>query len=116
MSDQGLKTVTYKTPGTGLRIFVCLVLTAGIALGAGHLYRRFGVKLPFTLAPEATAAPRETSAARRTQEVTFSAHTLYALQLGAFTQQSAAQQLAQEYAARGAAGYVAQDGDAYRVL
>ena len=114
MPRKGLQTVTYKTPRTGWRAVVCLLLGAAILGVSWQAQSRLGIARPFSLTPGKTSQKQDT--ARKSQELTLSAHTLYALQLGAFTQENAARQLAQEFSARGAAGYVYQDGDTYRVL
>ena len=114
MPRQGLKTVTYKAPRWGWRAVLCLLLAAAILGVSWQVQARLGVARPFSLAPEKTQ--RGQDAERKSQELTLSAHALYALQLGAFTQESAARQLAQEFMLRGAAGYVYRDGDTYRVL
>lgn len=113
MAHQGLKTVSYKTPHAGRRALLCLLLGAAILGVSWQAQKRLGVGL-FSLTARHPSAAQDT--ARQSQELTLSAHTLYALQLGAFTQESAAEQLAQQFAARGAAGYVYRDADAYRVL
>ena len=109
-----LKTVTYKAPHTGRRAALCLLLAALILGVSWQMRDRIGLPLSFSLSGN-TARQRQ-EPARGSREITLSAHTLYALQLGAFTQQSAAEQLAQAFSARGAAGYVSFDGEAYRVL
>ena len=114
MSRQPLKTVTYKTPRTGLRVLLCLLLGTLILGLSWQVRQRLGIAFPFSLTPGQTARPQES--ARKSRELTLEGHTLYALQLGAFTQESAARQLAQEFSARGAAGYVRFDGEAYRVF
>lgn len=116
MDDRGLRTITYKTPGRGWRVALCLLLGAALLGVSLRMQSRLNGRAPFSLAPAASAAPKATESARQTRELALSAHSLYALQLGAFTQESAARQLAQEFAARGAAGYVHFDGGAYRVL
>jgi len=115
MRQDGIRTVTYKTPGTGRRALLCLVLGGAILFFAFRLQAVRGFPLPFLRVPSGTATEKA-EGGRREQELSLSAHTLYALQLGAFTQESAALQLAQQFIARGAAGYVHFDGSAYRVL
>ena len=114
MAGKGLKSVTYKTPRSGRRAVLCLLLGAAILGVSWQAQVRLGIARPFSLRQKAAARQQDTS--RKSREIALSAHTLYALQLGAFTQESAARQLAQEFSARGAAGYVYQDGDTYRVL
>lgn len=113
-AHQGLKTVTYKTSRPGLRALVCLLLGAAILGVSWQVQERLGIARPFSLAPKKQENRRDTG--RKSQELTLSSHTLYALQLGAFTRQDAAERLAQEFSARGAAGYVYRDGETYRVL
>ncbi len=115
MATGGLKTVSYKTGGTGRRALACILLGAVIIAGSLVLQRQLGIPSPFRLSMGEKAEQKE-SGPRQTRQLTLSAHTVYALQLGAFTQEDAARQLAQEFAGRGAAGYVHFDGEAYRVL
>ena len=114
MPRKGLRTVTYKTPHTGRRAVLCLLLGAAILGVSWQVQARLGIARPFSLSPDKTAQKQDTT--RKSRELSLSGHTLYALQLGAFTQESAARQMAQQYSARGAAGYVYRDGDTYRVL
>ena len=115
MTQKGLKTVSRKTPGMGRRALLCVLLGALIIALSFCLRKRLGLPLPFSVSPR-SGAPRQQDGARTTREISLAAHSLYALQLGAFTQEGAARQLAQEFSARGAAGYVHFDGSAYRVL
>lgn len=116
MRENGLDTITYKTGGQMRRAVLCILLGAGILFASFSLQSRWGA-LPFSLSAAPTAVPEKTqSHARETRELSLSAHSWYTLQLGAFTQENAARQLAQEFIARGAAGYVYHDGSAYRVL
>ncbi len=115
MTPDGLKTVSYKTGHTGRRALLCILLGAAIVAGSLLLQQRLGVPSPFKISA-GEKAEQQDSAARQTRQLALSTHTVYALQLGAFTQEEAARQLAQEFAGRGAAGYVHFDGDAYRVL
>ncbi len=116
MRENGLDTITYKTGGQTRRAVLCILVGAAILLASLSLESRLGL-LPFSLSAAPTAAPEKTqSGERETRELALSAHSWYALQLGAFTQENAARQLAQEFINRGAAGYVYHDSDAYRVL
>ena len=110
MATGGLKTVSYKTGHTGRRALLCILLGAAIVAGSLLLQQRLGIPSPFKISA-GEKAEQQDSAARQTRQL-----AVYALQLGAFTQEEAARQLAQEFAGRGAAGYVHFDGDAYRVL
>lgn len=118
MRADRLQTNTYPISRRPARAALCLLLGAGILALAVYLQLGHGSSLPFSLSSPATAAPaRQTPAPTRAEgEITLSSHAWYALQLGAFTQEGSARQLAQEYIARGAAGYVRQEEDTYRVL
>ena len=115
MTPNGLKTVAYKSGRTGRRALLCILLGAAIIAGSLLLQQRMGIPSPFRLSAGDKTEQKE-GAQRQTRQLALSAHTVYALQLGAFTQEDAARQLAQQYATRGAAGYVHFDGKAYRVL
>lgn len=117
MPPAGLKTVSYKTGHAGRRVLLCILIGAALLGASLMIEKRLGIPLPFSF----TLRPSEEKAQggggdRQTKEFTLSAHTLYALQLGVFTQEEAARQLAQEFSVRGAAGYIHYDGSAYRVL
>ena len=118
MRADRLQTNTYPISHRPARAALCLLLGAGILALAVYLQLGRGGSLPFSLGSPATAVPsRATPAPKRAEgEITLAAHTWYALQLGAFTQEGSARQLAQEYIARGAAGYVQQQDSTYRVL
>ena len=115
MATGGLKTVSYKTGRTGRRALLCILLGMAIIAASLALQRRLGIPSPFRLSADEKTERKE-SGEHQTRQLVLSAHTVYALQLGAFTQEDAARQLAQEFAGRGAAGYVHFDGQAYRVL
>lgn len=72
-----------------------------------------------TIEPAATATPIPTDAyfdeTVEEREITLPSATWYALQLGAFESETAAQELGQQFVKRGAAGYVWHDGR-YRTL
>lgn len=116
MTQDGLKTVSYKTGRTGRRALLCVLLGAAIIAGSLIIQQRLGIPSPFQLSRGDKTTEQKGSTARQTRELALSAHTVYTLQLGAFTQEDAARQLAQEFSTRGAAGYVHYDGEAYRVL
>lgn len=118
MRKNGLECVVYKAGNPRWRVVVFLAIGALILFASWRVRAYFGVKAPdFLLTPEATPLPAEEEApVRISRDLTFSAHSWYALQLGAFTQENAARQLAQEFVSRGAAGFVHYDGSAYRVL
>lgn len=116
MRADKLQTNNYKTGGRGLRAAIFLLLGAAIISLSWHL--RAGGALPFNISSStATPAVRVSASPQRTQsDISLSARTWYALQLGAFTQEASARQLAQEFVSRGAAGFVHQDAQAFRVL
>ena len=73
-----------------------------------------------TIEPAATATPIPTDAyfdeTVEEREITLPSATWYALQLGAFESETAAQELGQQFVKRGAAGYVWHDGGTARWL
>ena len=107
-----LNTRRYKTRRRG---GWALVLAALLALAGMGLYRGWiTLQLPAVewKRPAATAQPAEPAAART---VTLPGQSWFALQLGAFDQEAAAQALADAYRARGAGGYLLKS-DGFRVL
>lgn len=64
---------------------------------------------------EAVSLP-ETTGTRVEEDITAQEISLYTLQAGAFSEEANATTTANEIAAKGGAGYVAHDGDLYRVL
>ena len=120
MRTQGLKTQSYKTKGTHRRFILCLLLCALVLLVSSHFKEKMGIPPLFSLSPQATAAPQATKSPQQKEsysscDISMTARSWYALQLGAFTQESAAMQLSAEFIPRGAAGYVCRDDDIYRV-
>lgn len=120
MHAPGLKTQSYKTGGVWRRFLLCVLLGA-LIWGISSLVReKMGLPLAFSLSPKATAAPDVSAPpaenpAYDTCNISLSARSWYALQLGAFTQENAAHQLSQEFIPRGAAGYVYAQEDVFRV-
>ena len=98
MRADRLQTNTYPISHRPARAALCLLLGAGILALAVYLQLGRGGSLPFSLGSPATAVPsRATPSPKRAEgEITLAAHTWYALQLGAFTQEGSARQLAQE--------------------
>lgn len=117
MRSPTLKTQSYKTGGTLRRMALCLVLCALILCAAAIIRQRLGLSQPFSLSPQATSAPQTPppDTSHTSLDISLSGRSWYALQLGAFTQENAAHQLSQEFIPRGAAGYVCQEDDIYRV-
>lgn len=118
MRAQGLKTQGYKTGGTLRRVLMCAVLCAAVWVAFALFTRQLGMPPAFSLRPQSTQPPQENQPEEKTyltEEITLPGHTWYALQLGAFTQENAAQQLSQEFVSRGAAGYVCREENVYRV-
>jgi len=67
----------------------------------------------------ATAAAAQSptvSGAHSEEQITAQSVTLYALQIGAFSDESNAKRIAQEIKQRGGAGFISYDGSLYRVL
>lgn len=117
MRSPTLKTQSYKTGSPLPRIALCLFLCALIAAASFLLREKMDLPLPFSLSMQATAAPVTPApdTSHNSQDISLAGRTWYALQLGAFTQESAAHQLSQQFIPRGAAGYVLEDNDIYRV-
>ena len=97
-----------------------LLLLLGILLGAGAV--TFGKQawqaavLPqFLNSKQLSAEKTPEPVPREERTLTLPGHTWYALQLGAFDSAEAAESLAASFRSRGAAGYVAAQGQ-YRVL
>lgn len=117
MPQEALRTVSYKTGHTGRRALLCILMGVAILAVSLRVEKQLGLPLPFSFTlPTKSETGKKNGTDRRSKELSLSGHTLYALQLGAFTQEDAARQLAQEFSSRGAAGYVLCDGGAYRVL
>ena len=113
MHRRGKTAIPVKSIHFGRRLLLCLLLAA-LILGASWLaLRRLGIR-PFSFDLPEISLPGDNR--RDSREIALSGHALYALQLGAFTQESAARQLAQTYISRGAAGYVYNDDGTWRVL
>jgi hypothetical protein len=110
---------TYRVPGGGKRILTGVLLFASCLLILAGLLRGNGVGgLLVETKPTATptvfsTAFDETPASR---EITLEARSWYAIQLGSFENEQSAKTQAQSYTARGAAGYVRNDGGRFRVL
>ncbi len=68
------------------------------------------------VATETNTLPAAVTGTLSEEKITAQSITLYALQIGAFSDESNAKQTAQQVIARGGAGYVAYDGNLYRVL
>ena len=90
-----------------------LVIAAGLLLRAGSQNSMKADAVPLPTATPVTKAFDE-SIVRR--EVTLEKNSWFALQTGIYSGKAAAEEHAQAYAARGAPGYVTQDGDKWRVL
>ena len=88
-----------------------VVLLSGLVSGGGEA----GVEI--AVAPTATPIPLDEGfdETPESRELVLPQHTWYALQLGAFEGERSAQELAQRFRLRGAAGYVWQD-ERYRAL
>lgn len=96
--------------------FSYLLLFLSVSVILSGLLSRGG---DLTIQPAPTATPIPTDAyfdeTVEEREITLPSATWYALQLGAFESETAAQELAQQFVKRGAAGYVWHDGR-YRTL
>ena len=112
MRSGRLKTRTYKIH-RGVSPAAVLLFLLGAALGALGLWQAMESRPPLALPPAPTLTPEE--GARDERTLTLPGCTWYALQLGAFNQEDAAQACAQRYIARGAAGYIHHQ-DSWRVL
>jgi len=67
-------------------------------------------------AASATAESPAVSGTHSEEKITAQSVTLYALQVGAFSDESNAKKIAQEVKGRGGAGFISYDGSLYRVL
>ena len=104
-----LKTKRYKVRRGCWGWVIALVL-----LGTGaFFFLRSGGALPVFFSPKPTLSPEESAQECRT--LVLPGKTWYALQLGAFAEEEAAETLAASFRARGAAGYVYRQ-DGFRVL
>ncbi len=114
MRSPALRTQSYKTGHPFARIALCLVLCALIIAVSIAMRQKMPISLPFSLSAQSTATPAPDTS-HDAVEISLSGRSWYALQLGAFTQENAAQQLSQQFISRGAAGYVLKENDIYRV-
>ena len=94
-----------------------LLCVSAVVIAAGFLSRGSKTELQIEPVLKSTPLPMEESfdETPAQQEIVLSSSEWYALQLGAFENEAAAQELAEQYKLRGAAGYVWQDGR-FRVL
>lgn len=96
---------------------VLLFLTALIVLsGLATRLRGGGLRMEPILAPTPTPLAAGFDETVETREVALAAETWYGLQTGLFSTRQAAEEKADDYAARGAPGYVLSDGGKFRVL
>jgi len=101
------------------KVWLChlLLLASAIVILSGLIWPTATPDLVIT--PSATATPIPMNEAfdetMTEMEMTLPASEWYALQLGAFESETAAQEMARQYTRRGAAGYVWHDGR-YRAL
>lgn len=98
------------------RMLCVLLLTAAFALLAGGLLQKRD-ELFITPIPAQTPIPMNESFDETavSEEVSLPEHRWYALQLGVFTDEKGAREMAELFVKRGAAGYVWYDGK-YRAL
>lgn len=104
----------------GLAVYFVTISAAGNWVAQNVVAPLFRAASP---APEATDGPAlvldepaKTEQAGETQQVSMAAFTAYGLQMGAFSNESNAQNEADNLRARGAGGYVLHEGGHYRVL
>ena len=96
---------------------VLLFLTALIVLsGLATRLRSGGLRMEPILTPTPTPLAAGFDETVETREVALAAETWYGLQTGLFSTRQAAEEKADDYAARGAPGYVLADGGKFRVL
>ena len=98
-------------------ISILLLATAGLIALSGVIWRDTGNKLAIEPLSSVTPIPLEESfdETPATRELALPSSEWHALQLGAFENEKAAAEMADQYGKRGAAGYVWHDGR-YRVL
>ena len=91
----------------------CILLISGL-MGTGN------PPTDLTVIPAVTPSPTKTAGAfdetPDEREITLAVQPWYAIQLGIYENEKSARELAESYKTRGAAGYLWQDGERYRVL
>lgn len=96
---------------------VLLFLTALIVLaGLATRLKDGGLQMEPLHAPTPTPITAGFDETVETREITLAAETWYGLQTGLFSSRQAAEEKADDYADRGAPGYVLPDGEKFRVL
>lgn len=109
----------YRVKKSGLKISTGFILFFSFVIVLGGIFSRSGTG-GMTVEPVSTVAPPPLSEAfdetADSRQVTVEESTWYALQLAAFESKEAAEELAQSYIARGAAGFVLHAENRYRVL
>jgi len=106
--------------GSGWRILTYAMVFVSFMLVISGLLGKDSAPADLTVIPSQTPAPTaiaqvfdETPDER---EISIASQTWYTIQLGIYESQTSAQELADNYRARGAAGYLWQDGARFRVL
>lgn len=102
--------------GRGLFSYLLLFLSA-VVIMSGIVWRNDTDGIHIEAIPEATAIPLDEAFDETIEEreLSLPAATWFALQLGAFENEQAAHEMAEQFMRRGAAGYVWEDGR-YRTL
>ncbi len=114
---QGNKRVYPRERPRGKCLSYLLLFLSAVVVLSGLVWRGDGAELDIRPLPTATPIPTDAyfDETQEERELTLPGATWYALQLGAFENEDAAQELAQRFIQRGAAGYVWRDGR-YRTL
>ncbi len=110
----------YKVERSGLKIVTRMILFLSFVIIFAALIGKGGSEGGIAITPSVTPSPTPLSAhfdeTPDSRQVTITQSTWYAIQLAAFENKEAADDLAQSYQARGAAGYVINSANRYRVL
>ena len=114
---QGNKRVYPREAFPGKWLSYLLLFLSAVVLLSGLVWGGGGEDVDIQLAQTATPIPTDEvfDETVESREIALPSSTWYALQLGAFENEKAADELARQFMQRGAAGYVWQDGR-YRTL
>lgn len=114
---QGNKRVYPRERAEGKWVSYLLLFFSAVLLLSGLVWREDNSGVSIQVSPTLTPVPMDAAfdETMTSREITLPSSTWYALQLGAFENEAAAQELAEQFTRRGAAGYVWHDGR-YRTL
>lgn len=113
-------TRVYRSRKTRLSYLSCCMLFVSFMLIISGLIGKRSTPADLIITPESTPAPTDVTTAfdetHDERRMTLALKDWYTIQLGVYTSQESADELADSYRDRGAAGFVWPDGDRYRVL